>query len=58
MNRAIDLPKDKIAEFCWAHHIRRLAFFWARHCAPISAQTGTLTFSSSSNRGIFGVFSA
>jgi len=27
MNRAIDLPKDKIAEFCRAHHIRRLAVF-------------------------------
>ena len=27
MNRAIDLPKDKIAEFCRTHHIRRLAVF-------------------------------
>lgn len=27
MNRAIDLPKDKIAEFCRRHHIRRLAVF-------------------------------
>ncbi len=27
MNRAIDLPKDRIAEFCRAHHIRRLAVF-------------------------------
>ncbi len=27
MNPAIDLPKEKIAEFCRAHHIRRLAVF-------------------------------
>lgn len=27
MNRAIELPKEKIAEFCRAHHIRRLAVF-------------------------------
>lgn len=27
MNRAIVLPKDKITEFCRAHHIRRLAVF-------------------------------
>ncbi len=27
MNPAIDLPRDKIAEFCRAHHIRRLAVF-------------------------------
>jgi predicted nucleotidyltransferase len=28
MNRSrIDFPKEKIAEFCQRHHIRRLAFF-------------------------------
>lgn len=27
MNSAINLPKDKIAEFCRTHHIRRLAVF-------------------------------
>lgn len=27
MDRTMDLPKDKIAEFCRAHHIRRLAIF-------------------------------
>ncbi|MCP9452679.1 MAG: nucleotidyltransferase family protein [Nitrospira sp.] len=27
MNSAIHLPKDKIAEFCRTHHIRRLAVF-------------------------------
>ncbi len=27
MNRAIKLPKEKIAEFCRAHHIRHLAVF-------------------------------
>ncbi len=27
MNPAIDLPKEKIAEFCRTHHIRRLAVF-------------------------------
>lgn len=27
MNRAINLPKDKITEFCRTHHIRRLAVF-------------------------------
>ena len=27
MSARIDLPKDKIAEFCRRNHIRRLAFF-------------------------------
>jgi len=27
MNQAIELPKDKIAEFCRAHHIRCLSVF-------------------------------
>lgn len=27
MNQAINLPKDKIAEFCRAHHIRLFAVF-------------------------------
>ena len=27
MNENIDLPKDKIADFCRRHHIRRLAVF-------------------------------
>lgn len=27
MNKSIAVPKDKIAEFCKRHHIRRFAFF-------------------------------
>lgn len=27
MNESINLPKDKIADFCRRHHIRRLAVF-------------------------------
>lgn len=27
MRRAFDLPREKIAEFCRTHHIRRLALF-------------------------------
>jgi len=39
----VELPRDKIAEFCRQHHIRKLAFS-VRSCGRISGQAAILMF--------------
>ncbi len=39
MNKNLIIPKDKIADFCERHHIRRLAVFGSALRADFSAQS-------------------